>query len=157
MWQQRCQVQATNSTFWKDTNGATDGVIFNMVAAPDVPVTPKTIPFAKAYAAKYGASPGYAAYQAYDDVYMWVEAIKKAGSTDPDKMVEAMEKTDYVGTIGRVVFLPKEDTFAHGMKIGRGYITGLMVQWQKGAAVTVWPTDAATGKMTFPAFTKLPN
>src|ERR1700744_1518773 len=38
--------QATNATFWKDTNGATDGVIFNMVAAPDVPVTPKTIPFA---------------------------------------------------------------------------------------------------------------
>ena len=26
--------QATNSTFWTDTNGATDGVIFNMVSAP---------------------------------------------------------------------------------------------------------------------------
>ena len=149
--------QATNSTFWQDTNGATDGVIFNMVAAPDVAVTPKTIPFAKAYAAKYGSLPGYAAYQAYDDVFMWADAIKRAGGTDPDKMVTAMEQTDYVGTIGRIVFLPKGDTFAHGMKIGPGYITGLMVQWQKGNPVTVWPTEAATGKMIFPAFIKLPQ
>jgi branched-chain amino acid transport system substrate-binding protein len=149
--------QATNATFWKDTNGAADGVIFNMVAAPDVAVTPNTIPFAKAYMVKYGSLPGYAAYQSYDDVFMWAEAIRKAGGTDADKMVEAMEKTDYVGTIGRVVFLPKEDTFAHGMKIGEGYITGLMVQWQKGNPVTIWPANVATGKMVFPAFTKLPQ
>jgi branched-chain amino acid transport system substrate-binding protein len=149
--------QATNATFWKDTNGATDGVIFNMVAAPDVAVTPKTIPFAKAYEAKYGSLPGYAAYQSYDEVFMWADAIRKAGGTDPDKMVAAMEKTDYVGTIGRVTFLPKTDTFAHGMRIGEGYITGLMVQWQKGNPVTVWPANVATGKMEFPAFTKLPQ
>lgn len=149
--------QATSSTFWKDTNGAADGVVFNEVAAPDVAVTPKTIPFAKAYEAKYGNIPGYAAYQAYDDVYMWTDAIKRAGSTDPDKMVAAMEKTDYVGTIGRITFLPKEDQFAHGMRIGQGYITGLMVQWQKGNPVTVWPENVATGKMQFPAFTKLPQ
>ena len=149
--------QATNSTFWTDTNGATDGVIFQMVSAPDVAVTPKTVPFAKKYQAKYGNLPGYAAYTAYDDVFMWADAIKRAGGTDPDKIVTAMEKTDYVGTIGRIVFLPKEDTFAHGMKIGPGYITGLMVQWQKGNPVTVWPTEAATGKMVFPAFIKLPQ
>jgi branched-chain amino acid transport system substrate-binding protein len=149
--------QATNSTFWTDTNGATDGVIFNMVSAPDVAVTPKTIPFAKKYQAKYGNLPGYAAYTSYDDVYMWADAIKRAGSTDPDKIVTAMEQTDYVGTIGRIAFLPKTDTFAHGMKIGPGYITGLMVQWQNANPVTVWPTEAATGKMKFPAFIKLPQ
>ncbi|HEY0421303.1 MAG TPA: ABC transporter substrate-binding protein, partial [Acetobacteraceae bacterium] len=149
--------QATNSTFWKDTNGAAEGVIFNMVSAPDVAVTPKTIPFAQKYQAKYGNLPGYAAYTSYDEVYMWADAIKRAGSTDPDKMVEAMEKTDHVGTIGRIQFLPKEDTFAHGMKIGLGYIAGLMVQWQNGVPVTVWPTESATGKMKFPSFTKLPQ
>jgi branched-chain amino acid transport system substrate-binding protein len=149
--------QATNATFWTDTNGATDGVIFNMVAAPDVAVTPKTIPFANAYKAKYGSLPGYAAYQSYDEVFMWADAIRKAGGTDPDKMVTAMEQTDYVGTIGRITFLPKDNTFAHGMRIGDGYITGLMVQWQKGNPVTVWPANVATGKMAFPAFTKLPQ
>jgi branched-chain amino acid transport system substrate-binding protein len=149
--------QATSATFWKDTNGATDGVVFNMVAAPDVAVTPKTIPFAQAFEAKYGNLPGYAAYQSYDEVFMWADAIRKAGGTDPDKMVAAMEKTDYVGTIGRIEFLPKTDTFAHGMKIGPGFITGLMVQWQKGKQVTIWPANVATGKMIFPAFTKLPK
>jgi branched-chain amino acid transport system substrate-binding protein len=146
--------QATSSTFWKDTNGATDGVVFNMFSAPDVAVTPKTIPFAKAYQAKYGIVPGYAGYTAYDDVYMWVDAIKRAGSTDPDKMVEAMEKTDYVGTIGRIEFLPKDNIFAHGMRIGPGYIAGLMLQWQGGNPVTVWPLNVATGKLKFPAFIK---
>jgi len=149
--------QATNATFWKDTNGAADGVVFQMVSAPDVAVTPKTIPFAQKYKDKYGSWPGYAGYTAYDDVYMWADAIKRAGSTDPDKMVEAMEKTDYVGTIGRINFLPKGDQFAHGMRIGEGYITGLMAQWQKGNPVTVWPTKVATGKMAFPSFTKLPQ
>lgn len=149
--------QATNATFWKDTNGAAEGVVFQMASAPDVAVTEKTIPFAKKYKEKYGSFPGYAGYTAYDDVYMWADAIKRAGSTDPDKMVEAMEKTDYVGTIGRINFLPKGDTFAHGMRIGEGYITGLMAQWQKGTAATMWPDKVATGKMTFPAFTKLPQ
>ena len=149
--------QATSSTFWKDTNGAAEGVIFNQVSAPDVAVTPKTIPFAAAYQKKFGNVPGYAAYTSYDDVYMLADAIRRAGSTDPDKMVEAMEKTDYVGTIGRITFLPKDNTFAHGMRIGAGYIGGLMVQWQGGKPVTVWPEAAATGKVKFPAFIKLPN
>jgi branched-chain amino acid transport system substrate-binding protein len=40
--------QATNSTFWKDTNGAADGVLFNAVSGPGVAVTPKTLPFVDA-------------------------------------------------------------------------------------------------------------
>ena len=41
--------QATNSTFWNDTNGATNGVLFQAVSGPDVAVTPKTLPFVKAF------------------------------------------------------------------------------------------------------------
>ena len=49
----------------------------------------------------------------------------------------------------------RTDTFAHGMKIGPGYISGLMVQWQGGNPVTVWPANVATGKLKFPAFIKI--
>ena len=147
--------QASSSTFWKDTNGAADGVLFQAVSAPDVAVTPKTIPFARSYQKKYGGSPSYAGYTAYDDVFMFAEAFRKAGGTDPDRVVETMEKTDYVGTIGRIAFIGRDDPFTHGMKIGEGYITGLMVQWQNGRQVTVWPQDAAAGKVTFPAFIKV--
>jgi branched-chain amino acid transport system substrate-binding protein len=147
--------QATSSTFWKDTNGAAQGVVFNLAAAPDVATTPRTIPFAKAYEAKYGIIPGYAGYTAYDDVYMIAAAIKRAGDTDPDKLVTALEATDYVGTIGRIQFQGRDTQFPHGLRVGPGFITGLMVEWDAGRQVTVWPLDVANGPMKFPAFVKV--
>jgi branched-chain amino acid transport system substrate-binding protein len=149
--------QATSSTFWTDTNGAANGVLFNMFSAPDVAVTPKTIPFATAFEKKYGVTPSYAGYGAYDDVYIFAEAFKKAGGTDAEKVVAAMEQTDWVGTIGRIQYLGRDDPFTHGMKIGPGFISGLMVQWKDGKQVTVWPKDVAVGAMSFPAFIKLPQ
>jgi len=121
--------QATNSTFWKDTNGATDGVLYQAVSGPDVAVTPKTLPFVEAFVKKYGNTPSYCGYTAYDDVYIIAEAIHRAGSTASDKLVAALEKTDYVGTIGRVEFLPEGDPRVHGLKTGAGFITGLFLQW----------------------------
>ena len=147
--------QATNSTFWKDTNGATDSVIYQGVSGPGVAVTPKTLPFVDAFSKKYGNMPSYAGYTAYDDVYIIADAIKRAGSTDSDKLVDAMEKTDYVGTIGRVQFLPKGDPHVHGLKTGEGLITGLMLQWQDGKQVNMWPAALAKGKLEFPPFVKI--
>jgi branched-chain amino acid transport system substrate-binding protein len=147
--------QATNSTFWKDTNGATEGVIYQGVSGPGVAVTPKTLPFVDAFTKKYGNTPSYAGYTAYDDVYILADAIKRAGSNDSDKLVDAMEKTDYVGTIGRVQFLPKGDPHVHGLKTGVGLITGLMLQWQDGKQVNMWPAALANGKLGFPSFVKL--
>jgi branched-chain amino acid transport system substrate-binding protein len=146
--------QATNSNFWKDTNGATEGVLFNAVSGPGVAVTPKTLPFVAAYEKKFGNGPSYAGYTAYDEVYMIAEAVKRAGSTDADKLVTAMEATDYVGTIGRIAFYPKGDPRVHGLKTGTGYVTGLMLQWQDGKQINLWPKDLAKGDMKFPAFVK---
>jgi branched-chain amino acid transport system substrate-binding protein len=147
--------QATNSSFWKDTNGATEGVLYQGVSGPDVAVTPKTLPFVTAFQKKYGNFPSYAGYTAYDEVYYIVDAIKRAGNTDSDKLVEALEATDYEGTIGRVQFLPKGDPHVHGLKTGAGSITGLMLQWQNGKQTNLWPANLANGKLTFPPFIKL--
>lgn len=149
--------QATNSTFWKDTNGATEGVLYQGVSGPGVAVTPKTLPFVDAYQKKYGNIPSYAGYTAYDDVYIIADAIKRGGSTDSDKLVEALEATDYEGTIGRVQFLPKGDPQVHGLKTGPGAITGLMLQWQNGKQTNLWPANVANGKLTFPSFVKVTN
>ena len=147
--------QATNSTFWKDTNGATEGVLYQGVSGPGVAVTPKTLPFVDAFVKKYGNSPSYCGYTAYDDVYIIADAIHRAGSLDSDKLVVAMEGTDYVGTIGRVQFLPQGDPHVHGLKTGAGFITGLMLQWQNGVQVNMWPAALANGKLEFPAFVKI--
>src|ERR1700677_2067483 len=147
--------QATNSTFWKDTNGATDGVLYQGVSGPDVAVSPKTLPFVESFKKKYGNAPSYAGYTAYDDVYIIADAIHRAGSDTSDKLIAAMEKTDYVGTIGRVEFLPEGDPHVHGLKTGAGFITGLFLQWQNGVQINLWPADLAKGKLTFPSFVKV--
>jgi branched-chain amino acid transport system substrate-binding protein len=147
--------QSTNSTFWKDTNGATEGVLFQAVSGPGVAVTPKTLPFVEGFQKKFGNVPSYAGYTAYDEVFFIADAIHRAGSTDSDKLVTALEATDYEGTIGRVQFLPKGDPHVHGLKTGKGLITGLFLQWQDGKQVNLWPTNLANGKLAFPAFVKL--
>ncbi len=54
--------QATSSTFWKDTNGATEGIMLQLIAVDTVASTPKTVPFAQAYMKKYGITPAYTGY-----------------------------------------------------------------------------------------------
>jgi branched-chain amino acid transport system substrate-binding protein len=147
--------QATNSSFWNDTNGATEGVLYQGVSGPDVAVTPKTLPFVAAFNKRYGNNPSYCGYTAYDEVYYLADAIKRAGSTDSDKLVDALEKTHYVGTIGTVEFKGKDSPNPHALKIGSGSITGLMLQWQNGKQVNLWPADVANGKLKFPPFIKL--
>ena len=147
--------QATNETFGKDTNNASDGVLYQGVSGPGVAVTPKSIPFAEAFRKKFGNYPSYAGYTSYDEVYFIADAIKRAGSTDADKLVDALEKTDWQGTIGQIQFYGKDDQFTHGLKYGKGLITGLMLQWQDGAQTSVWPAEVAKAKIKFPSFIKV--
>jgi branched-chain amino acid transport system substrate-binding protein len=147
--------QATNSTFWSDTNGATDGVVYQAYSGPGVAVTPKTLPFVAAFQKRFGHLPSYCGYTSYDEVYYIADAIKRAGSTDPDKLVAALEKTDYIGTIGRIEFQGRDTPNPHALKIGPDTITGLMLQWQDGKQVNLWPTKVANGTLKFPKFIKI--
>ncbi|MEH2562462.1 ABC transporter substrate-binding protein [Bradyrhizobium sp. AZCC 2289] len=149
--------QATNETFGKDTNEAAEGVLYQGVSGPNVAVTPKSVPFAEAFRKKYGNYPSYAGYTSYDEVYYIADAVKRAGSTDADKLVDALEKTDWEGTIGRVQFYGKDDPFTHSIKYGKGLITGLMLQWQDGKQVSVWPKEIAKSELKFPSFVKATN
>jgi len=147
--------QATNETFGKDTNNAADGVLYFGVSGTGVAVTPKSLPFAESFKKKFGNYPGYAGYTAYDEVYFIADAVKRAGSTDADKMVTALEATDWEGTIGRTQFYGKNDEFTHSLKSGKGVITGLMLQWQDGQQIAVWPAATSKGKIRFPSFIKV--
>jgi branched-chain amino acid transport system substrate-binding protein len=147
--------QATNGTFWKDTNGAAEGVITRSTGGPGVALTPRTIAFTNAYTKRYGLPPAYCGYSSYDMVYVIADAIKRAGSTDPDKLVDALEKTDYVGTSGRLQFYGRGDPFTHSVKYGPGLAPGAIFQWQNGKQVAIWPADKANAKIQFPSFIKL--
>ncbi|MGL9621106.1 ABC transporter substrate-binding protein [Bradyrhizobium sp. U531] len=149
--------QATNETFGKDTNQAAEGVLYQGVSGPGVAVTPKSVPFAENFKKKFGNYPSYAGYTAYDEVYYIADAVKRAGSTEADKVVTALEATDWEGTIGRVQFYGRDDAFTHSIKYGKGLITGLMLQWQGGKQSAVWPKDVAKVDVKFPGFIKLSN
>jgi branched-chain amino acid transport system substrate-binding protein len=149
--------QATNETFGKDTNDAAEGVLYQGVSGPNVAVTPKSVPFAENFKKRYGNYPSYAGYTAYDEVYYIADAVKRAGSIEADKLVAALEKTDWEGTIGRVQFYGKDDPFTHSIKYGKGLITGLMLQWQGGKQTAVWPKEVARSDLKFPGFVKVTN
>ncbi|KAJ3472257.1 hypothetical protein NLI96_g13382 [Meripilus lineatus] len=50
----------------------------------------------------------------YDAVYIIVDAMKRANSTDPAKILAAMPTTDYKGVIGETTFDSKGD-LKHGV------------------------------------------
>ena len=63
--------------------------------------TPRNKAFVAAFRARRnGEDPDQYAQGGYDSVYIQAEAIKRAGSTDPEKMREAIARTDYVSIAG---------------------------------------------------------
>jgi len=110
------------------------------------PLTPKTVPFWDAFVKAYNRPPVYTAPGAYEAVYIYADAVTRAKSTDTDAVIKELEKTDYIGTRGRVQF---DDL--HEVKDGPGFVNELFVQWQnEGKRVVVWPKEIATGKMISP-------
>ena len=74
-----------------------------------------------------------------------VDAIKRAGSTDKDKLIAAMEKTAYDSPLGKITFKKSEEGGIH-QAIDEQIIT----QWQKRSAQIVWPPKKATRKLDVP-------
>ena len=89
--------------FWKATEGKGEYCLANVVNAGNVPseATAWTMKFVDAYKKKYGLEPeGYGTSSSYMAVYVLKDAIERAGSLDPDKVVDALKKTDMMGVYG---------------------------------------------------------
>ena len=127
-------VEAEGAKFWEATGGM---CVYGGVTAQrsDVAMTERTLPFYKKFREKYKMRPTLTS-GSYDSILILKEGIEKAGSLDPDKVVAALEKTDFNGTMGRVVFDKKN----HDNTFGPGYLTGVGVQWLPGEKIgTYWP------------------
>jgi branched-chain amino acid transport system substrate-binding protein len=64
--------------------------------------------FKQKFNARFGEIQNYSPY-AYDAVYVMVEAMKRAKSSDPAKYLAEMPKTDYQGVTGHIRFDSKGD------------------------------------------------
>jgi len=98
-------------------------------------MTPKTVPFVQAFKKRYGKAPTYNA-ATYDAIMFLKANIEQVGSLDADKLVEAMEKGEHVGT-GAVVTFDKR----HDLVWAVGKTAGIAVQWQDGKKVPFWPPN----------------
>jgi len=78
-------------------------------AAPAISKMAKGPEFEKKYEARYGIPIQYCAPGSYDAVMVIVEAMKRANSIDPAKILAAMPATDYNGVIGPIAFDEKGD------------------------------------------------
>lgn len=77
-------------------------VYFTNHYSPDS-TEPEVAKFKKAYKAKFGKEPNAFAALAYDAAKLMFDAMKRAGSTDPDKIKAALENTkDYKGVTGKI-------------------------------------------------------
>ncbi len=93
---------------WKRFQGNIAGsmnIIFELGNIPSVKHSPALM-FYQAYRKRYGLDiqSGHGPAPSYDSVFILAEAIKRAGSLDPDKIVSALEKTDRIGVMGRTRF-----------------------------------------------------
>ena len=97
--------------------------------------------FADKYKTRHGHEPGYHAGGGYGAGQVLEAAVKKAGSTDKDKVREALYSLDIVTTFGRF----KVDKT--GKQIGK---PAYAVQWLSGAREVVLPDEAATSTVAYP-------
>jgi branched-chain amino acid transport system substrate-binding protein len=136
----------TSSRFWKDTGGEAVSHADLIQGSFRTALTAKTVAWYDAYAKVYGVSPDYTSGYTYDALFALKAAVEKAGDTDPDKLVVALEATDYTGVSARWVF--EGD---HNSKFGPGYRTMGMTQWQPdGSQIVVWPPALSTGEFQLP-------
>ena len=117
------------------------------------PLTPKTIPFFDEFKKRTGRSPVYTAFGANDAVYIYADAVKRAGSTDTNAVIKELEKTSYVGIPGTIEF---DDT--HDVKPGTATYKGpalLLAQWREGCKrEVIHPKVMRTADFVYPAWIK---
>jgi branched-chain amino acid transport system substrate-binding protein len=67
--------------------------------------------FVKEFQAKLKENPSKFAGAAHNAIHIMVDAIRRAGAADPEKIREAMEKTDYNGLVGNIKFDAKHQAY----------------------------------------------
>jgi branched-chain amino acid transport system substrate-binding protein len=97
--------------------------------------------FLAAYTKKFKHEPSYHAAAGYAGCLLYGEAVKRAGTLDADKVREQLLKMETKTAFGEY----KVD--ADGFQVAHKMV---MLQWQDGKRVVVWPDDLAGGKPRYP-------
>jgi branched-chain amino acid transport system substrate-binding protein len=117
----------------------------SMLPYPAEFTSPEAKDFAETYQKLFGKEPDYLGQFGYVQTKLLLEAIiraQEAGTLATGGLAEELRGTDANTLIGRVKFDENGDN---------PYFSHRMGQHQGDKVVLVWPKDAATGEMIFPA------
>jgi len=81
-----------------------EGAVFSTFFAPEFTGTPQAATFVREYTSRYNREPAAVTALGYDGYLVALDAIRRAGSLDPNRLREAIAKTDFTGATGRTVF-----------------------------------------------------
>lgn len=142
------------TTFNKSIGGLMNA-IFELGNIPSSKYDPAK-KFYDSYKAKYqkDIQAGHGPAPSYESVYILKEAIERANSQDPDKIVAELKKTDRKGAMGRVKFSP-ENQAIFGNDPNETAVAAFF-QWSAdGKRKLVYPPALTEEKITVPAWVKL--
>jgi len=126
-------------------NSAWEPELVTLRAGGLIPVArqyPGAREFVEAHKKEYpGADLSYTTAAGYGGCQVLMEAVKRAGSLDREKVRDAILKLDFNTVYGPFKVDPD------GLQIGHKMLT---LQWQDGKKVIVWPEELAPGKPRFP-------
>lgn len=130
--------------FWKNVGdyGNLECLVSSM--HEKVELTKLATYFREAYVKEFGKKPtDYKSRSIFDAILIAADAINRAGSTDPDKLVQAIESTNLLVTRGTAKF----DTTKGGPSYHHWMPPMLVIQWQDKKQVVLYPPEGATGKL----------
>jgi branched-chain amino acid transport system substrate-binding protein len=93
------------------------------------------------FRAAFGQDPEYHNAEATAACLAMVLAVRNAGSTDADKVRDALARLDEQSFFGPLKFNNRGENITKPMSV---------VQIQNGKLVTVWPADQAAGRLVWP-------
>jgi branched-chain amino acid transport system substrate-binding protein len=143
---------------WKTFEGKIAGLLnanFELGSAISVEKYEPAKTFYDNYLKKYGVpmEAGHGPAPSYDSVYVLAEAMERAGSLDPDKIVDEIKKTDRPGVIGRIRF-DDGNQVLYGNN-PKETAAGCVSQWGEGGKrVIVFPEAVADGNIKLPDWVK---
>lgn len=106
--------------------------------------TPEHLAFVEAYQKKYKDYPRFGSAIGYTTMKAVITGIRKAGSTDPEKLIPALRGMSFVSPYGPVTFRPQDQQSTLGIYVGKLDMkngVGSMVDWKYDDGKDFQPSD----------------
>ena len=141
---------------WKATDGkvAYAVVLYAKAGSVGTKAIPMSEAFVSGHKKKYGIEPRSEwTSTSYMVAYILKDAIERAKSVEPDLIIPALEKTDLMGTYGRIKFDPKNHQIIENGD-PKETAVDMWAQWMDGKRVIVFPDKIAAKGLELPPWMK---